>query len=109
MNKATAVLLGIIGCGLCGLSAQAATPAGPTPVVRELASAGYFGGVKQGMLILSLSNQGRVQTFFTNSAVKVRYLGALADLGSLPLNTPIRVTTDPGGYLLRVEVLGGEK
>lgn len=104
---AVLIALALLGCDQ--FVAEAATSAGPVPVARELASGGYFGGVKKGMLILNLSNEGKVQTYYASSGLKVWYQGASIDLAKLPLNTPIRVITDRGGSLTRVEVLGAEK
>ena len=109
MKKVAVTLLGIVCFGFFGSGAEAATSAGPVPAAYQFFSGGYFGGVKKGMLILNLSNQGQLKTFPASPRLKVIYKGLLTDLEKLPLNTPIRVTTDRGGSLVGIEVLGGEK
>ena len=87
--------------------AEAATRRGDVSISNEIISGGFFGGIKNGMLILNLSKQGHIKTYYVSLALKVLYRGAEIEIGNLPLNTEIRITTNSNGYVTKVLVLEG--
>ena len=87
--------------------AEAATRSGDVPISNEVFSGGFFGGIKKGILILNLSKQGNIKTYYVSPSLKVLYKGAETEIGNLPLNTEIRITTNARGFVTKAVVLEG--
>ena len=94
---------------MASFSVEAATRSGYVPVSNGFIAGGYFGGVKNGIFILNLSQQGQVKTYYVSPTLNVSYRGEEINVSNLPLNTEISITSDSNGFVTKVVVVEGRK